>query len=255
MSIGRRIELQIAVLIVIGGALSSLGGASPILPLGLLLAAVLATRLTDGRPRFSLPVAAVNSSIFAIALVSAWRLAAAYGTREVILLGDAFGGLQAVLLFERKTARTRWDLLSLSLLTVFLSTSLVQGPLYALGLLAYCFCILATLCLICLERARLRSFGAGVEGRKFEAASRVRGSWWRLLGIAVSTTMVGPLALSCGFPNPSPRARVRADPRAAVAMRDRVRVKSTSKPSGKRSPAAQTTRRPSAGSSGGGRGG
>ena len=81
-----------------------LGGASPILPLGLLLAAVLATRLTDGRPRFSLPVAAVNSSIFAIALVSAWRLAAAYGTREVILLGDAFGGLQAVLLFERKTA-------------------------------------------------------------------------------------------------------------------------------------------------------
>ena len=76
------------------------------MPLGLLLAAVLATRLTDGRPRFSLPVAAVNSSIFAIALVGAWRLAAAYGTREVILLGDAFGGLQAVLLFERKTART-----------------------------------------------------------------------------------------------------------------------------------------------------
>ena len=42
MSIGRRIELQIAVLIVIGGALSSLGGASPALPVGLVLAAVLA---------------------------------------------------------------------------------------------------------------------------------------------------------------------------------------------------------------------
>ncbi len=200
MSIGRRIELQIAVLIVIGGVLLSLGGASPALPVGLVLAAVLAARLTDGQPLFSLPAYAVNGSLFVIAAASAWRLAAAYGTREVILLGEALGALQAVLLFERKTARTRWDLFCLSLVTVFLSTSLVQGPLYALGLLAHCFCTLATLGLICLEHARLRSLGAGAEQRALAVAGRVRGSWWRLLGIAVSTTLLGPLALFLRFP-------------------------------------------------------
>ncbi len=200
MSIGRRIELHIAVLTVIGGVLLSLGGASLILPVGLLIAALLATRRVDGRPPFAAPPAAVNVSIFAIAAFSAWRLAAAYGTREVILLGEALTALQAVLLFERKTARTRWDLFSLSLVNVLLSTALVQGPLYALGLLTYAFCVLATLGLICLERARLRSFGTGAEGRILEAANRVRGGWWRLLGIAVSTTMVGPLALFLRFP-------------------------------------------------------
>ena len=60
-----------------------------------------------------------------------------------------------MLLFEQKTARTRWDLLSLSLLTVFLSTSLVQGPLFALGLLGYCLLGFSTLALICLEHERL----------------------------------------------------------------------------------------------------
>ena len=138
MSLGRRIELQIAALAVLGGVLFGLGESQPILPLGLLLAAGLATRQAGGRPRFSLPAWAVNGLIFVIAIVSAWRYAYAYGTAEVVVLGHAFGGLQAVLVFERKTARTRWDLLSLSLLTVFLSTSLVQGPLFALGLLGYC---------------------------------------------------------------------------------------------------------------------
>lgn len=200
MNIGRRIELHIAVLTVIGGVLLGLGGASPILPIGLLACAVLATRRKDGQPCFSLPPAAVNVSIFVIAAFSAWRLAAAYGTREVILLGEAFAGLQAVLLFERKTARARWDLFSLSLVTVFLSTALVQAPLYAAGLLAYVFCVLATLSLVCLEGTRLRSGGVRVQAEMMAAATRVRGSWWRLLGIAVSTTLVGPLALFLRFP-------------------------------------------------------
>lgn len=200
MNIGRRIELQIAALTVMGAVLLSLGGASLILPIGLLAVAVLATRRRGGRPPLALPPAAVNVSIFAVAAFSAWRLAAAYGTREVILLGEAFVALQAVLLFDRKTARTRWDLLSLSMMSVLLSTALVQGPLYALGLLTYAFCLLATLGVICLERARLRSSGTAAPGRMLEAAGRVRGGWWRLLGIAVSTTMVGPLALFLRFP-------------------------------------------------------
>ena len=203
MSIGRRIDLQIATLTVLGGVLFGLGESHPILPLGLLLAAFLATRQAGDRQRFWLPALAVNGLIFVIAIASAWRFAYAYGTGEVVVLGDAFGGLQAVLLFERKTARTRWDLFSLSLLTVFLSTSLVQGPLYALGLLAYCFLAFSTLALICLARERLHSGGRGAEGPSDAAAGRVRGSWWRLLGIAVSTLIVGPLALFLRFPERS----------------------------------------------------
>ncbi len=226
MSIGRRIELQIALLTVMGGFLLSLGGASPVLPICLLAAAVLATRQADGEPRFALPTAVVNVSIFVIALASVWRLAAAYGTREVILLGEAFGGLQVVLLFERRTARTRWDLFSLSLLAVFLSASLVQGPLYALALLAYCFYVLATLGLICLESARLRISGAGLEGRAAAVAGPVRGSWWRLLGIAASTTIVGPLALFLRFPEPAAARRDSSRPHESpeAGTREEVRA-------------------------------
>jgi protein-glutamine gamma-glutamyltransferase len=213
MSLGRRIELQIAALMILGGVLFGLGEGQPFLPLGLLLAAGLATRQVAGQPRFSLPAWAVNGLIFAIAIASGWRYAYAYGTGEVVVLGHAFGALQAVLVFERKTARTRWDLLSLSLLTVFLSTSLVQGPLFALGLLGYCLLAFSTLALICLEYERLASGGPLAAEPSSAAAGRVRGSWLRLLGIALSTLIVGPLALFLRFPE----RRVAASGRDATA--------------------------------------
>ena len=93
MNIGRRIDLQIATLTVLGGVLFGLGESHPILPLGLLLAAFLATRQAGDRQRFWLPTLALNGLIFVIAIASAWRFAYAYGTGEVVVLGDAFGGL------------------------------------------------------------------------------------------------------------------------------------------------------------------
>lgn len=200
MSLGRRIELQIAALSVFGGVLFGMGESSPLLPLGLLAAAGLATWQVAGQPRFHLPTWAVNGLIFVIAMASAWRYAYAYGTGEVVVLSHAFGGLQAVLWFEAKTPRTRWDLLSLSLLTVFLSTALVQSPLFAVGLAGYCLLGFSTLALICLENEQLAS-GESESGEPSAAgAGRVRGSWWRLLGIAVSTLLVGPMALFLRFP-------------------------------------------------------
>ncbi len=200
MSLGRRIELQIAALSVLGGVLFGMGESSPLLPLGLLAAAGLATWQVAGRLRFRLPTWAVNGLIFVIAISSAWRYAYAYGTGEVVVLSHAFGGLQAVLWFEAKTPRTRWDLLSLSLLTVFLSTALVQSPLFALGLAGYCLLGFSTLALICLENERLATGGPESDEPSATGAGRVRGSWWRLLGIAVSTLIVGPMALFLRFP-------------------------------------------------------
>lgn len=200
MSLGRRVDLQVAGLTVLSGVLFGLGEGQPWVPAGLLLAAFLATLRDGPRPRLELSSAAVNVLIFAIALSSLWRFAYAYGTGEVIVVGHAFGGLQAVLLFERKTARTFWDLLSLSLLMVFLSTGLVQGPLFALGLAAYVFLAFSTLALICVERERLASASGGRDEPSVAAVGRVRGSGWRLLGIAVSTVIVGPMALFLRFP-------------------------------------------------------
>jgi len=210
MSLGRRIELQIAALSILGGVLFGLGESSPLLPLGLLLAAGLATWQVAGRPRFVLPTWAVNGLIFVIAIASAWRYAYAYGTGEVIVLSHAFGGLQAVLWFESRTARRRWDLLSLSLLTVFLSTALVQSPVFAVGLAGYCLLGFSTLALICLESERLVSGGLEAGEPSAGGAGRVRGSWWRLLGIAVSTLLVGPMALFLRFPERRAALRKRA---------------------------------------------
>jgi transglutaminase-like putative cysteine protease len=212
MNLERRIELQIAGLTVVGGVLFGMGESHPAVPAGLSLAAFLATRRAGDQPRFWLPVPAVNGLIFVIALASAWRFAFAYGTGEVIVAGHAACGLQAVLLFERRTARTLWDLLSLSLLTVFLSTALVQGPLFAPGLAGYVFLAFSTLASICVERERLAS-ACGATGAPVVAAmGRVRGSWWRLLGIAFSTLIVGPLALFLRFPERSARAVDQREP-------------------------------------------
>jgi hypothetical protein len=224
MSLGRRIDLQSAGLTVLSGLLFGLGESQLVLPAGLLLAAFLATRRAGGQPRFQLSAPAVNGLVFVIAITSAWRFAFAYGTGEVVVVGHAFGGLQAVLLFERKTARTFWDLLSLSLLMVFLSTALVQGPTFALGLAAYVYLAFSTLALICVERERLSSALGGGEDPAIAAVGRVRGSWWRLLGIAVSTLIVGPLALFLRFPE---RAVQTVDPRDRARGGDAAVVRGT----------------------------
>lgn len=200
MSMARRIEVQTAALTVAAGALFGMGESSPVVPAGLLLSAVLATRRVDDQPRFRLPAAAINGAIFVIALASAWRYAFAYGTGEVIVVGHATCALQAVLLFERRTPRTLWDLLCLSLLTVFLATSLPQGPLFAPALAGCVFLAFATLAPICIERERLRGLATASDAPAFLTLGQVRGSWWRLLGIAFSTLLVGPLALFLRFP-------------------------------------------------------
>ena len=212
MSLERRIDLQLAGLTVLSGVLFGLGEFQPTMPLGLLLAAFLATRRRGGQPRFWLPAPAVNGLIFVIALATAWRYLYEYGTAETIIIGHALGGLQAVLLFERKTARTFWDLLSLSLLTVFLSTALVQGPSFALGLAAYVFLAFSTLALICVERQRLHHAWGDGDAIAAATAGDVRGSWWRLLGIAVSTFLVGPMALFLRFPEREGQAGLRHEP-------------------------------------------
>jgi transglutaminase-like putative cysteine protease len=199
----RPVDLNIAILAVGSAALFGLGQPNIALPLGVLAAASLSFWLTDVRGRFAVGGTTVNAAIFGIAVVSGWLLLRAHALREVVILGHAVACLQAVLLFEAKTDRTRWDVFSLSLLLVFLSTFLVQGPLYGLGLLVYFFLALSALALLLLDRERRPRPTAGSPHPRGRRGATTRTKRWiallRLAGVAFATLIVGPLALFLRF--------------------------------------------------------
>ncbi len=131
------INLHVATLVVLSTVLFGLGQLSVISPLLALVAAVLAHQYTDRQQRFQIGRLAVNGAIFVIAMVTGWRLVQAHGVLQTVVIGQALIALQAVLLFEAKSERSRWDLISLSLLTVFVSTSFAHGPSFGLVLVAF----------------------------------------------------------------------------------------------------------------------
>ena len=209
MDLRHLINRHITTLVVLGAVLFGLGQPSFVLPLLMLTAAVLANRYSHTRQRFQISRLTVNVAIFIIAMVSAWRLVQAHGTLEVIIVGQAIAALQVVLMFERDTPRSHWDLFSLSLLMVFCSTSFAHGPLFGVLLVVFVFFAFSTLALLlfkyeqsAVEASRLQVDSGGTAAIN---TTRTRTNWWRLAGIAAATVIVGPLALFLRFGETSKR--------------------------------------------------
>jgi transglutaminase-like putative cysteine protease len=209
----RLINLHIATLVVASSVLFGIGPPSFGLPLLVLAAAVLADRYAHARQRFQVGRLTVNAAIVLIAMVTGWRLVQAHGTEEAVILGQSVAALQIVLMFERQTSRTRWDLISLSLLMVFLSTSFVHGPLFGVLLAAYFFVAFSTFALLLFdyEQCACQVPEVQLDGSRTTSvrAPRTRANWWRLSGIAVATLMVGPLSLFLRFGESSSRRTAR----------------------------------------------
>jgi stage V sporulation protein SpoVS len=194
-----RLNLVIAVQVVLGAALYGLGRASLLWPACLAGAAAASLRYTDRRRQFAVGPLATNTAILLIACITGWRYFNADGTADVEIVAEAVVCLQGVLLFERKSGRTRWDLFILSLVLVLLSSFLVQQPLFGFGLVVYFFVAFSTLALLYLEReAASRSWGdrrAAALGQPSKRRVMTVRDWWRLMGLSVATLLVGPLAL------------------------------------------------------------
>jgi hypothetical protein len=207
------INKQIAILVALSALLLGMDQFRLVLPLVVAVVAALSLRYTDQQQRFHVSRAVVNLAIFLIAIVTGWRLVQSHGWLQAVVIGQTLIALQCILLVEAKTARTRWDLISLSLLTVFLSTSFNQGPLYALVLITYFFFAFCTLALLFFEREQLTYASGGDQSRGGAGATgsrgRIKTNWWRLAAIALATLVVGPLALFLRFPESAGRRRRR----------------------------------------------
>jgi hypothetical protein len=165
--------------------------------------------LTDVTGRLRLSRTAVNAGILLAAAVCAARIAQSKGAWDLLLVADTLVCVQVILLFEKKSLRTWWDVAMLSLFQVLVAALLRQGPLFGVVLIAYLFFGLSTLALlllhqeqVCFDRADADSSTDRSHRANRRSARRGRVNWRRLVKLALATLFVGPLSLFLRFREP-----------------------------------------------------
>ena len=200
MNLQQLVNLNLAVLAVLSAALVGLGEPNLLLPLGMMLAAAASLWFCDRLGRVELDRWVINVAVLATAAIAAWRFAQVGGAPDAAVAADGLIALQAVMLFERKTARTHWDLFSLSLLQTFLSCGFNHGPMFAVMLVINLFFILSALTLLSLHRENAGSLiGRNLRAPSIAPPRRLRTDWWQVAGVAAATLLVGPLSLYLRF--------------------------------------------------------
>jgi hypothetical protein len=178
-------------------------------PLCALTGAGLSLWLTDFTQRFSIGRWTVNAALVLVAAVTALRFARTQAIGDLPVLADAFVYVQIVLLFEKKTTRSWWDLLSLGFIQVVFASLQDHGPLFGLVLIAYLFFGLSALSLMLLHRERDLADQRGGPGEPLnvsgKSARRRAVHWGRLGKVVLGTVLVGPLSLYLRFRERAPR--------------------------------------------------
>ena len=217
MDVRRRLDLAIAAMVVLDALLVRAAPGGAALPLGVLAAAVTAFWLTDVTGRFRLPRGLVNLGIIAIGAVTVARFVRAPARFEIQDLADALVCLQVVLLFEKKTLRTWWDLVTLSVFLAMLSAAFSQGVWFGTLMAVYLFVVLSVLAMLFLLKERIEHEGEGAWGGGRAALlgpAAGRGTdWRRLRKVAAATLLVGPASLFLRYrEGPPPRSGRAAAP-------------------------------------------
>ncbi len=194
MELRRLITLNLLVLGVLSTWLVGMGEGNGWLPLGALAAALLGWWHCEVAGRPGVGPWVVNAVILLSAALAVSRFAQVGSAPDAVIAAHALVVLMIVLFFERKTARTWWDLFSLSLLLVFLSTALHHGPLFAPLLVASLFFVLTALALLALHRQQQLCELADTDPTG-NAHPREPVDGWRLAGVGAATLVVGPLSL------------------------------------------------------------
>ncbi|TVS18479.1 MAG: DUF3488 domain-containing protein [Planctomycetaceae bacterium] len=196
MDLQQRINLNLAAMAVLSATMVGMGQSNPWLPLGVALVAVASFWFCDRGGQVVLDWWVINVAVLGTVAIAVWRFAQVSGAPDAAVAADALIGLQAVMMFERKTSRTHWDLFSLSLLQTFLACAFYHGPLFGLVLAVYLFFVLVTLGLLGMHRQQQRSGPAGsLGGGRAAYEAGLRTDWWQVAGVAAGTLIVGPLSL------------------------------------------------------------
>ena len=200
MDLRQLINANLAALCILAAFLAGSGQGNWLLAGATVLAAASSWRWCDTQGRIAVGRWFVNAAVLAIAAVAAARLLTVGGASDAAVAADGLAVLSMVLMFERKTPRTWWDLFSSSLLQVFLSCALNHGPLFAVITAGYFFFALSALALLALHREQQRVAASAARcGSAGSPAVKRRIDGWRLAGVAAATLIVGPLSLYLRF--------------------------------------------------------
>lgn len=155
MYVERLLQINMATLATLATMLVAMGLRSPMMPLGMMVAAVLSVWLTDLTGRFSLGAGLANLARIG---VLAYSLATLRLERHALVMDVArlLVLLQVIVLFQKKDARTYWHLAELSLLQVVVAGLLTQGMMFGLLLVVYLLVGLSALAFLFLYQERNR---------------------------------------------------------------------------------------------------
>jgi len=166
----RLLQINVALLAVLGALMLGMGQRSLGLPLLMMAAAALSLWLTDIRGYLRLNRTLANLVALVVAvIVLTGELSHFAGQSQILGVAQLLVYLQIVLLFQHKRLREYWQIGMLSLLEVVAASAFMQGFWFGLALIAYMAAGLSALVLLCLfhqQRAALLAPRKSVSGSR-----------------------------------------------------------------------------------------
>lgn len=188
MYLERLLQINMAALAALGTLMLGLGQREPALPVLMLIAAVGSVWLTDVTGWFQLNRTVAGLAALIATLVSARNLLTYEGALQILAMANLLIYLQVILLFQRKDARTYWQLAMLSFLQVVVAAPFSQGAWFGFMLVVYLFTALSALGLLFLHRESLRHLRPPHEPRRRSPSASQR---WPLTTAIASLTGSG----------------------------------------------------------------
>lgn len=154
--------------------------------------------LTDRTGRIGLSRWAVNGGIVLAGMVLVASFLHWRGIRDVLDAAKMLALIQVPLLWERKSSRTRWDLITLSGVQVCLAASVARGLAFGVLLIVYLVLGSCLLGLMCFWREQANSERVSAPDTDADDVP-LKTDWNRLRKIALATLIVGPASLFFRF--------------------------------------------------------
>ena len=137
MHLQRLLQANFALLATLASLILGLGQRSFVLPLFGLAAAIGAWYWADVRRRIRIGGAAANLAALVAAGITALDFSNAQQGQQLFSVANLLMYLQIIVLWQEKTVRIYWQLMSLSLLQVVVAAALADSVLFGLLLAAY----------------------------------------------------------------------------------------------------------------------
>lgn len=149
MSLHRLTQINLAIVAVLGTLLLGSAEGSYALPLLAVVSAAAAIYWTDIRGRIRLTGGVANLAALIAVAVSVSEVVRADASEQLVAIANLLIYLQTILLFQEKTVRVGWQLLSLSLLQVVVAAAIGDSIFFGALAMLYLLFGLSAVSLVC----------------------------------------------------------------------------------------------------------